>query len=136
VSEPRRTAEHEALRFRSGLQAFRNPLAAVDHGHRNARHRQVAGREPAAVVVGEDRDAVAGLHGEAIDIGADRRRRHHARPVVPGEDDAALERARGKHRAIGHDPPQSLARLVRLRHRQMIGYALERAERAAVVEPE
>ena len=87
---------------------------------------------PAVVIVGEDRDAPPRRRGVAVDVGAHRARQHHAGAVIVAERDHALERAGGQHRALRHDLPVPLARLVLRRHRHMIVDALDRGVLAVI----
>ena len=126
---PRLAAEH--VEARQGLGA------RIDHGrHGDAGLLQVAGGPQRIVVVAEQHGAAAGPHGEAVEIGPDRPREHHARPVVVGEDDRALDGARRQHAALGHDPPQALAWLVRWRQRHMVVDPFQRRVGAPVIDTE
>ncbi len=87
-------------RGRSGI------AARIDDRHDlDARGQQIKRRGPAAVTGGENDGAVSRGNGEAIDVGGDRRRRHHAGPVVAAEHQRPLDRAAGKQRSLGHDFP-------------------------------
>ncbi len=89
-------------------------------------------RLPAVVIVGEQREPLCRCSGIAVDVGAHRRGQHDARHVVAAKDDRPLERACRDDRALRHDAPEPLARLVLGRHRQMVVDALERRIRAVV----
>ena len=69
-------------------------------------------RAPAILIVGEQRDALCRRGRIARDIGAHRRRHHHAGRVVAGKDDRPLDGAGRDDAALGHDPPQPLAHLM------------------------
>ena len=87
--------------------------ARVDHRHDlDPRGVRIGRRAPAVVIVGEDRDAPPRRSGVAVDGGAHRARHHHARAIVVAERDHALVRACRQHRALRHDLPVPLARLV------------------------
>ena len=98
--------------------------------------RQVDRRAPAVVAASEHRDAPAGRCRVAVEVGAHGGCQHDAGPVVAGEHDRPLDGAGGQHRPLGHDAPQALPRLVRWRHRQVVGDALDGRVGAAVVHAE
>ena len=101
-------------RLRRRLRARRGALSCIDHrGDRDAGLGEILGRAEGVVVVGEDHRAPARRDTVAIHIGAHGAGQHDAGPVVIAEDDRPLDRARRQHRALGHDAPQPLARLMR-----------------------
>src|SRR5262249_7422311 len=84
-------------------------------------------------IVGKDDRAAARGHTEAIEIGAHSASEHDAGPVVVAEHDGPLDGTGAKHRALRHDAPQTLARLVLWRHWRMVVDAFECCICAAVI---
>jgi hypothetical protein len=95
---------------------------------------RVERRQIGAVIAGEDHDLPARQHAVAVDVGARGRCQHHARPVVVGEEQRALDRALRQHGLFGADLPEALARhgVVALRS-QMVGHPLQRGQQIVVV---
>ena len=123
---PRSCASAFRCPFRgSTTAATATPLAA-----------RIARRGPAIVGSGEHHGARARRHAEAVEIAPHRRPKHHARQIVAGKGDAALDSAGGKHGALRHDVPGALARLMLRRHRHIVGNTLHRAIGAAVIDAE
>ena len=110
--------------------------AIDDRGDRHSGSREIRDGAPSVVAGGEDCGPAPRRDAEAVDVGPHRSRKHDARPVVAAEDDRPLGRAGGENRALGHDAPGALPRLVLRRHGHVIVDAFERAEGAVIVDAE
>ncbi len=107
--------------------------AAVDHRHDlDPRRHQIPRRLMRAVVVAINRHALSRGHAPAIEIGPHGARVHDPRPVVVGESNRPLQRARRKDRPPRHDPPETLARQMPAR-RLVETHPLERPIGALIV---
>ena len=127
-------ADADARGARGSWQVALRAGAQVDHADADPGALQVERGAIGAVVVGEHHGAAAGPHRIAIEIGAHGARQHDARPVVVGEHQGPLERARGQHDLPRPDLPQALAGQMRGGdRRQMIAHALEQAQVVVVV---
>ena len=124
-------------RPRSCALLFEALFSRIDHGgNGDAACGEVARRGPAIVGSGEHHGAGARRHAEAVEIAPHRRPKHHARQVVAGKGDAALDGAGGKHGALRYDVPGALARLMLGRDRHIVGHTLGSAIGAAVIDAE
>ena len=72
----------------------------------------------------------------AVDVGAHRAGQHHAGPVVAAEHDGRSIAPAASTARLATMLPEALARLMRRRHRQMVGDPLHRAIGAAVIDAE
>ncbi len=107
--------------------------AAVDHRHHlDPRRHQIARRLMRAIVVAINRHALSRGHAPAIEIGPHGARVHDPRPVVVGESNRPLQRARRKDRPPRHDPPETLARQMPA-HRLVQAHPLERPVGALII---
>ena len=104
----------------------------IDHGHGlNSGTREVAGGTPAIVAGREHRDAPSRARREAIHIGTDRGRQHHAGNIIAAEHHRPFGRACRQQRA-GHDFPEPLPRRERGGAATMISDALQDAVLAVI----
>ena len=116
--------------------ARRGRLSRIDESrHRHARVGKVDSGMKGVVIVGKDDGALSRRHAVSVHIAAHGAGQHDAGAVVVAEHDGPLDGAGGEHRALGHDAPQALARLVRGRLCHMIVDALDRGIGAAVIDP-
>ena len=76
------------------------------------------------VVGGSDGDALADLDAVLVEIAPRRVGQHHARPVVVGEDERPLDRARRQHDLARSHLPEPLARQIGIRHQLGLGQPL------------
>ena len=118
-----------------GRQRRRRLWPAIDHGGDGAACvHDVVRRLVGVVVVGEEHRALARQRRMVVEVALRRRGQHDPGAVVVGEDQRALVGAGGEHHAARLDVPQALAAHVGGRARpQMVGAALQRAQRVVVV---
>jgi hypothetical protein len=103
----------------------------------DAGRREIEGRAVGLGVVCEDDGAAAGRDGKAVDIGARRRRQHHARPVVAGEHQRPLDCAGSNNDLARPHHPQALARQRRRGGgAEVVGHTLGERHGAVIVNAE
>ena len=106
----------------------------IRHGDGDAGGGEVQRRGIGRVVVGDDHRALLRRHREAIGVAAKCRSEHHARPVIVGEDERPLDRARCHHDGLGAQLGEQHAGLTLARIGAQMAAILDQHGEVAVIE--
>ena len=127
--------ERDARLLQFGRQRCRRLRPAIDHrGDRTAGLHDIVRRPVSRIVVGEEHGALARQRPIVVEVALRRPGQHDSGAVVVGEDQGPFVGAAGEHHPPRLDVPQALAGDTGRRARpQMVGAALQRAQRVVVV---
>ena len=116
-----------------GLRRAVALLAQIDDRHVEARCPEIRRSRVGGSARCGDHRTPSRRHAVAIDEHAQALGQHDAGTIVVGEDERALVRARRQHDLGGAHLPQTLARQVGVRLRQMVGHPLHQADVVVIV---
>ena len=106
-----------------------------DRGDGGSLRGQREASVPCAVMRRGHHDTPAWQNTVPMQICGHRARQHDAGPVVPGEHQGPLDRARRDHDAIRPDQPQPFSRQIGFRLSPVIGHAFRESDHVVIVPP-